>query len=291
MSYRIESLMSARLFVVPQYAEERIYFLSNLTGHLSLYAMFYGGSVPEPLLPPHIALQNPHLIGGHSFYVFPNLNKILVMIDKDGDENYQPMSISLDGGFPEPAFNNFFASYRVHLGECDRDKGIVYLLTERRDKPLQETYRADLKTGKLTKIAESEWGLGVAAHSENHKQLLMGTGYSVGDSVLYLWSNDKMNLLYGKPIEERKAGEAGPGPYSPDSYPEYFSSQSANIGNQILNPNPADMIYTNDRPYHWGNYTKAGNLQPFYNYGSFYVFSVNQQNAANAAGGSLIPVP
>jgi hypothetical protein len=210
MSYRIESLMSARLFVVPQYAEERIYFLSNLTGHLSLYAMFYGGSVPEPLLPPHIALQNPHLIGGHSFYVFPNLNKILVMIDKDGDENYQPMSISLDGGFPEPAFNNFFASYRVHLGECDRDKGIVYLLTERRDKPLQETYRADLKTGKLTKIAESEWGLGVAAHSENHKQLLMGTGYSVGDSVLYLWSNDKMNLLYGKPIEERKAGEAVP---------------------------------------------------------------------------------
>ena len=104
MTYRIESLMSARLFVVPQYAEERIYFLSNLTGHLSLYAMFYGGSVPEPLLPPNIALQNPHLIGGHSFYVFPKLNKILVMIDKDGDENYQPNLISLDGGFPEPAF-------------------------------------------------------------------------------------------------------------------------------------------------------------------------------------------
>jgi hypothetical protein len=50
------------------------------------------------------------------------------MIDNNGDENYQPMTISLDGGFPEPAFNNFFKDYRVHLGECDRDKGIVYLV-------------------------------------------------------------------------------------------------------------------------------------------------------------------
>ena len=52
MNYRIESLMSARLFVAPQYAFDRVYFMSNLSGHLSLYAMYHGGSVPEPLLPP-----------------------------------------------------------------------------------------------------------------------------------------------------------------------------------------------------------------------------------------------
>ena len=46
MNYRVEALMSARLFVVPQHAEGRIYFVSNLSGHLSLYAMSYGGSVP-----------------------------------------------------------------------------------------------------------------------------------------------------------------------------------------------------------------------------------------------------
>lgn len=210
MNYRIESLMSARLFVVPQFADERIYFLSNLSGHLSLYAMFYGGSVPEPLLPPNIALQNPHLIGGHSFYVFPELNKILVMVDNNGDENYQPMTISLDGGFPEPAFNNFFKEYRVHLGECDREKAVVYLLAERRDKPMQETYRGDLKTGKLTKIAESEWGFGVSAHSKDHSKLLLGTGYGVGDGVLYSWVKGKKTLLYGKPLEKRKAGEQVP---------------------------------------------------------------------------------
>ena len=85
MTYRVESLMSARLFMVPQYAGKRVYFLSNLSGHLSLYSMKFGGSVPMPLLPPHIALQNPHFLGGLSFYVFPKLDQILVMIDKDGD--------------------------------------------------------------------------------------------------------------------------------------------------------------------------------------------------------------
>src|SRR4030095_11584527 len=168
MTYRVESLMSARLFSVPQHAGKKIFFLSNLSGHLSLYSMTFGGSVPVPLLPPHIALQNPHLIGGLSFYVFPKFNKIVVMIDKDGDENYQPMLIPLEGGFPEPAFDNFFAEYRVHLGACDEEKGIVYLNAERRDKPLTETYRGDLKTNKVTKLAESELGIGVAAHSKDH---------------------------------------------------------------------------------------------------------------------------
>ena len=109
MTYRVESLMSARLFVVPQYAGKKVYFLSNLSGHLSLYSMAFGGSVPVPLLPPNIALQNPHLIGGLSFYVFAKINQIVVMIDKDGDENYQPMIIPTNGGFPVPAFENFFA--------------------------------------------------------------------------------------------------------------------------------------------------------------------------------------
>ncbi len=129
---RIESLLSARLFLQPQLVGERIYFLSNLSGHISLYAMDYGGSVPEPLLPPQIALQNPHLIGGKSFFVFPRLNKILVMIDRDGDENYQPMLIPMEGGFPEPAFNNFFADYRVHLVKCDAEQNVAYFSAESR---------------------------------------------------------------------------------------------------------------------------------------------------------------
>jgi pimeloyl-ACP methyl ester carboxylesterase len=202
--------MSARLFAVPQYAGGKVYFLSNMSGHLSLYVMNFGGSVPVPLLPPHIALQNPHLIGGLSFYVFQKLGKILVMIDNDGDENYQPMWIPLEGGFPEPTFDNYFAAYRCHLGDRDAEKGILYLNAERRDQPLIETYRGDLKTGKLTKIAESPFGIGVGARSKNHKSLLLGTGYTVGDGVLFLEKDGKRSLLYGKPIEDRAEGEKVP---------------------------------------------------------------------------------
>ena len=210
MAYRVESLMSARLFVVPQHVDQQIFFLSNLSGHLSLYKMSFGGSVPEPLLPPNIALQNPLLIGGYSYYVFPKIKKVMVMIDRNGDEHYQPMLIPIDGGFPEPSFNNFFSAYRVHLVKCDNEKNIIYLVAERRDLPLQETYRGDLKTGKLEKIAESEFPLEVLDYSKDHRKLLLGTGYTVGDSVLYLQAKGARTLLYGKPLEDRISDETVP---------------------------------------------------------------------------------
>ena len=210
MNYRIESLLSARLFLFAQHDQGRLYFLSNITGHISLYAINHGGSVPEPLIPAHIALQNPELIGGYSYFVFPGIGKILVMIDHDGDENYQPMLIPLSGGFPEPAFDNFFVNHRVHLGICDKARNVVYLLAERRDVPLQETYRGDLKTGKLTKIAESAWGMLPIAHNKNHSMVLLEEGYTTGDSALYLVKGNTRKVVYGKPLELRAEGETVP---------------------------------------------------------------------------------
>ncbi len=207
MGYRVESLMSARLFMFPQHVAGRIYFVSNLSGHLSLYAMNYGGSVPEPLLPPDIALQNPELVGGYSYCVYPRLGKILVALDHDGDENYQPMLIPLEGGYPEPAFDNFFADCRVHLGPCDIKKNVVYISAERRDMPLSATYRGDLKTGKLTKLAESEWGYYPAAHNKIHTQALLAESYTAGDNVLFLHTAAGLQLLYSKPLKGRKDAE------------------------------------------------------------------------------------
>ena len=207
MSPRIESLLSARLFIFPQLVDDLIYFLSNLSGHLSLYRMNYGGSVPEPLLPSNIALQNPDLLGGASFHVFPNIGKILVMIDNNGDENYQPMFIPIDGGFPEPAFDNFFANHRVHLTLCDNQTDMVYLSAERRDKPVNEAYRGNLEKNKLTKLAESEWGALPVSHNPDHTKIMLADGYTVGDTVLYLLDGKKKTVLYGKPLEKRKNGE------------------------------------------------------------------------------------
>jgi pimeloyl-ACP methyl ester carboxylesterase len=210
MSARIESLLSARLFLFPQLVDDTIYFLSNLSGHLSLYNMNYGGSVPEPLLPSHLALQNPELIGGFSYHVFPNLGRILVMIDDNGDENYQPVFIPITGGFPEPAFNNFFSNHRVHLTLCDDDSDVVYFSAECRDKPISEAYRGDLIHNKLTKLAESEWGTYPSAHSADNTKVLLTDSYTVGDNVLYLLDGKKKTVLYGKPLEKRKPAEEVP---------------------------------------------------------------------------------
>src|SRR5215831_9724275 len=106
MAISIESLLAARLFISPKLLGNRLFFLSNLGqgGHLSLYAMDTGGSVPEPLLPAHIAVQNPELMESEVFELFPELGIILLMLDHDGDENYQPMLIPIEGGIPEPVF-------------------------------------------------------------------------------------------------------------------------------------------------------------------------------------------
>ena len=115
MTISIESLLAARLFLSPKLLGNRLFFLSNLGqgGHLSLYAMDAGGSVPEPLLPARIAVPNPELVEGEVFALFPKLGKILLMLDRDGDEQYQPMLIPLEGGIPEPAFGASFDGYRV----------------------------------------------------------------------------------------------------------------------------------------------------------------------------------
>ncbi len=208
MNYAVESLLSARLFLFAQHDQGRVYFLSNISGHLSLYSMNYGGSVPEPLLPPQLALQNPELTDGYSYFVFPKIGKILVMIDRDGDENYQPMLIPLDGGIPQPAFEGYFSNHRVHLGLCDKSKNTAYLLAERRDVALHETYRGDLRTGKLSRIADSPWGMFPAAYSKSHRQILLRESYTTGDSSLYLLNGDQRKLLYGKPIDQRLKDEA-----------------------------------------------------------------------------------
>ena len=209
---QIETFLSARAFFSPQLVDDRIYFISNLSGKMSLYAMDHGGSIPEPLLPPDIAMQNPHLIGGSSYSVFPKIGKILIMLDKDGDENYQPKLIPMNGGYPESVLNNFFQNYRVHLGRCDHKRQICYFSAESRTEQMNETFQWDLSSGELVKIAESRWGGYVQSHNKDHTKLMLVDGYSAGDNVLYLWekNKNKPRLVYGVPLEERKPDQVVP---------------------------------------------------------------------------------
>lgn len=207
--YRIESFLSARLFLQPQLIGNHIFFLSNLSGHISLYSMNYGGSVPEPLLPPQIALQNPHLIEGKSFHVFPKLGLIVVMIDNDGDENYQPMLIPVEGGFPMPAFGGSFKNYRVHLSQCDNERNLLYLSAESRQEQLIAAYQGNLETGELVELGKSPWGNYPDGSNSEHTKVILIDGYTTGDHVLYLWTRERgqRQLLYGIPIEQRLPGQ------------------------------------------------------------------------------------
>jgi pimeloyl-ACP methyl ester carboxylesterase len=209
---RIESFLSTRLFLNPVLVDDRIYFISNLAGRMSLFAMDYGGSVPQPLLPPDIALQNPHLIEGNTFAVFPRINKILIMLDKDGDENYQPVLIPMTGGYPEPSFNNFFKDYRLHLGECDPVKNMCYFTAESRTESMNSAFQGNLTSGELVKLAESQWGAFVDAYNKDHTRVTLIDGYTAGDNVLYCWDKKVgvRKLLYGTPREDRQPGQEIP---------------------------------------------------------------------------------
>jgi pimeloyl-ACP methyl ester carboxylesterase len=207
----IESLLSARLFLSPRRVGKRLYFISNLGGHLSLYAMDWGGSVPEPLLPPDIALQNPDLVGGLPFYVLPKLDKILVMIDQDGDEKYQPMLIPLSGGYPEPAFGGQLANCRVHLADCEAEQNIAYLAVESLAQQINEAFQADLAARRLVSMGQSRWTGHVAGVSDDHSRAIITEGYTSGDDVLYLWTRGQpRRLLYGTPLEKRREGQVPP---------------------------------------------------------------------------------
>ncbi|MCP4416670.1 MAG: S9 family peptidase [Chloroflexi bacterium] len=209
---KIESFLSARLFLVPQLVGDRIYFISNLNGRNSLYVMDKGGSVPEPLLPPDIALQNPHLMQGASFVVFPELDKILVMLDQDGDEDYQPMFIPITGGYPEPAFGNIFLKHGVIAGGTDLDKNVIYLIAQSRTESLFKSYLANMASGELTKISEGRFGMIPQGSNKTHDKFVLANQFGVGDVVLYRYDigDEVPQHFYGVPLQDRETGQQVP---------------------------------------------------------------------------------
>lgn len=208
----IESLLSARLFLVPQLVGDYLYFISNLNGRNSLYRMKVGGSVPEPLLPPDIALQNPHLMPGLSFVVFPHIEKILVMLDQDGDENYQPMFIPSDGGYPEPFQDEVFSGNSVAAGGENLERNLVFFIAQSRTESMFRSYLADVATGELTMLNESMFGGMPSGGNEAYNKFILTEGYGAGDVVLFRFfkEDDAPSALYGTPINEREPDQQFP---------------------------------------------------------------------------------
>jgi len=211
MTKRIDALLSTRLYLNPQWAGDDLYFISNLSGRLSLYRMDGGQGIPQPFLPPSLALPNPELIGGAPFCVFPRLNQILVMIDHEGDEIYQPYFIPMDGGFPEPLLPEVFAGSRSHCEFPDERADAAFFVCESLAQAVTTTCRVDLSRNTAETIAQSEYGFWPIGTDELLETAVLAEGYTVGDVTLHLWKRDTgLMRLYGTRLPGRTPGEPVP---------------------------------------------------------------------------------
>ncbi|GEM_PF-120833 len=208
--FPIQSLLSARMLVSPQLALGKVYFLSDMSGVLSLYSMDETGSLPQPLLPAGLALTRPHLMGGINYRVLPGLGKILVMIDEEGNENYRPCFIPIVGGIPQPIFGDRFKGEQLICVFCDREKNIAYFLRDDRKNPEQESLKVNLATLETTSLGKSPYGNIVAGVRKDHKTVILLDAYTAGDNVLYIWREGmaERQLIFGVPLEKRAKGQA-----------------------------------------------------------------------------------
>jgi len=203
--FTIESLLSARVLLSPQLAKDRVYFISDLSGCMSIYSMKRSGSLPVPLLPSGLALQNPHLMIGYNYYVLPELEKVLVMIDENGNENYQPCFVPIRGGVPEPIFGDKYKNEQIACLHCDAENHVAYFFRDDRKTPNMECLKVDLKTLEVTSLGTSIYGNAFNGANAANTKVILADQYTAADTVLYMWQSgwSERKLLYGIPLQER----------------------------------------------------------------------------------------
>jgi len=174
-----------------------------MSGVISLYAMDQSGSIPDPLLPTGLALQNPHLIIGYNYFILPKLNKALVMIDENGNENYQPCFVPLQGGIPEPIFGDIYRDHQIACLDCDIKKNIAYFFHDDRRTSNLECLRVNLATLETTSLGKSIYGNFYNGANPTHSTVILADGYTAGDNVLYILPKcaKERRLLYGTQID------------------------------------------------------------------------------------------
>ena len=203
--FPIESFLSARVLLSPQLANGRVYFVSDLSGCMSIYSMKRSGSLPTPLLPSGLALQNPHLMIGYNYYVLPKLEKVLVMIDENGNENYQPCFVPIEGGIPEPVFGDKYKNEQIACVHCDAENNVAYFFRDDRKTPNMECLKVDMKTLEITSLGTSIYGNYFNGANAVNTKVILADGYTAADTVLYIWQHGwpERKLLHGIPLQQR----------------------------------------------------------------------------------------
>ena len=187
------------------------------------------GGVPEPLLPPQIALQNPKLIGGESFCVLPGL--------ESHRRDARPRRRRELRAVPHPDRRRLSRAgrrrgVREHARAPDRDRsdgGIAYFAVESRTEPLIYARRCDFATGTVETLDQSPYGAFPAGFSSDHSRVVLGDQYLPGDVVLYEPGANGRTIIYGTPLDEREPGR---------EYP------AAGIGSTHITPSARGMLLT-----------------------------------------------
>ncbi len=158
------------------------------------------------------------------------------MIDHDGDENYEPFVIPLDGGFPEPLAEESFRGRRSSLLDVDPETATAYFNAQSREEAMEFALRVDLESGQVEEVGRSMYGAYVGAWTPDHSRVFLVDGYSAGDVVLYeLAADGSRDVLLGTPIDEREAGR---------DYPLTGLSYDARDGERERNPARLDACST-----------------------------------------------
>ncbi len=197
---------------MPRVVEDRVYFLNDSSGALSLYSMDKTGGIPQPLLPGGLALVNPHLMIGDNYVVLPKMGKVMVMVDKLGNENYQPSFIPMEGGFPESILGKRYENEQLASIRCDIETNTAYLFHDDRKTPEQESLILDLESRDTTSLGRSPYGNFCVGVSKDNSAVILEDGYTAGDNVLYIWREGmrERELLYGLPLEKREGRHVPP---------------------------------------------------------------------------------
>ncbi len=203
---RIEFLLGTHLAVSPRIHGDLIYFLSDLGGHLSLYRMRLRGGEPELLLPPEIALQNPaQMMGASPFFIMPDAGRIMVAIDRSGDERYQPHLLSLAGGSPEPVFPGESPAERLLPLGINPQGTVAYFHASDQRRDNHEILAIDLRTQAIELLARRRSLAYWVTASADGSVAITSDLHSWGDDVLYLTerASGQRRLLAGRPPESR----------------------------------------------------------------------------------------
>ena len=167
------------------------------------------GGVPEPLLPPQIALQNPELLGGDPFFVLPGA--------RAHPRDDRPRRRRELRAVRRPARGRLsrsrvaddpFAAHRSHLVDVDVATGHRVLRRRvAKDAPLIRAIRCEPREpAQVESSAQSQYGaIPVGVDAATTRASSSPTSTSSGDVVLYERDADGgRTVLYGH--ADRRAG-------------------------------------------------------------------------------------